>query len=111
MAGLPSGAVRLGPVSRLPPGQAAAYRDPRNGAADIAIRASDGTVTALSAICTHAGCQVSYQAGASGGQLVCPCHGSVFNAKTGAVIQGPAVTPLPRRQVVVHDGILYAVPG
>ena len=68
-------------------------------------------MTALSAVCTHAGCQVSFQAGASGGQLVCPCHGSVFDAKTGAVIQGPAVTPLPRRQVVVRDGILYAVPG
>ncbi len=110
-AGLPSGAVRLGPLTRLPRGQAAVYRDPRDGAADLAIRGADGSVTALSAICTHAGCQVSYQGGATGGQLVCPCHGSVFDAKTGAVIQGPAVTPLPKRQVVIHDGILYAVPG
>lgn len=108
-AGLPSGAVRLGPLSRLPAGQAALYRDPRDGSPDLAIRASNGAVTALSAICTHAGCQVSYQAGASGAQLVCPCHGSVFDAINGAVIQGPAVTPLPKRQVVIRDGILYAV--
>ncbi len=110
-AGLPSGAVRLGPLSRLPAGQAAVYRDPGDGAADLAIRGADGAVTALSAICTHAGCQVSYQPGASGGQLVCPCHGSVFDATSGAVIQGPAATPLPKRRVVIHDGILYAVPG
>jgi len=103
--------VRLGHPSRLPPGQAAVYRDPRDGSPDVAIRASDGAVTALSAICTHAGCQVSYQPGASGGQLVCPCHGSVFDATSGAVIQGPALTPLPKRQVVIHDAILYAVPG
>lgn len=111
-SGLPAGAVRLGPLSRLPPGQAAVYRDPGDGSPDIAIRAGDGAVTALSAICTHAGCQVSYQPGGSGGsagELVCPCHGSVFDATSGAVIQGPAVTPLPKRTVVVHGGVVYAV--
>jgi thiosulfate dehydrogenase [quinone] large subunit len=46
-----------------------------------------------------------------GGALFCPCHGSVFNATTGAVEQGPADVPLPRRRVVEHGGDLYAVPS
>jgi Rieske Fe-S protein len=36
----------------------------------------------------------------AGGQLNCPCHGSVYNALTGAVINGPATRPLA--QVTVH---------
>jgi thiosulfate dehydrogenase [quinone] large subunit len=105
--GLPSGAVSLGPASDLPAGQAAVYPDPADGQPDVVVRLSDGSLAAHSAVCTHAGCQVSY------GQdsLVCPCHGSVFNAQTGAVEQGPAVDPLPTRHVLEHGGRIYAVPS
>lgn len=100
-----SHAVRLGPASAVGRNQAATYRDPATGAADILVRHSDGGLTALSAICTHAGCPVQYD----GSALVCPCHGSVFDARTGAVQQGPATQPLARRQVVERGGQLYAV--
>jgi thiosulfate dehydrogenase [quinone] large subunit len=104
---LPSGAVALGPASDLPAGQAAVYPDPADGQPDVVVRMTDGSLAAHSAICTHAGCQVSY------GQdsLVCPCHGSVFNARTGAVDQGPAVDPLPARRVLERGGRIYAVPS
>ena len=105
--GIPSGAVKLGAASQLPAGQAATYTDPGDGQPDIIIRQSDGTLVAHSAVCTHAGCTVGYQ----GGQIICPCHGSVFNAQTGAVITGPAVTPLAARTVVQHAGEIYAVPA
>ena len=49
-----------------------------------------GTVVAFSAICTHQGCEVAPQ----GKELKCPCHGSAFNAFTGAVLNGPASSPL-----------------
>ena len=58
-----------------------------------------GTVVAFSAICTHQGCVVA----AAGSQFECPCHGSVFDAATGAVEQGPAPSPLPQVAVTV-DG-------
>ncbi len=102
---LPPGAVRLGSSSQLARGQAAAYADPGDGSPDLAIRHADGKVTALSAVCTHAGCQCDYQ----GGQVVCPCHGSLFDATTGAVITGPASQPLPVRRIVERNGTLYAV--
>jgi thiosulfate dehydrogenase [quinone] large subunit len=104
---LPAGAVRLGAASRLPVGQGATYQDPGDGQPDIVIRQRNGTLVAHSAVCTHAGCEVGYQ----GGQIVCPCHGSVFDAETGAVVTGPAVTGLPPRKVIQHAGQIYALPA
>jgi cytochrome b6-f complex iron-sulfur subunit len=57
----------------------------------MVIRNAATTVVAISALCTHAGCGLNYDAG--GKQLVCPCHNSVFT-ETGAVTQGPARQPL-----------------
>jgi thiosulfate dehydrogenase (quinone) large subunit len=73
----------------------------------VIVRDSAGQLSALSAVCTHAGCEVTYESG----QLVCPCHGSVFSARTGAVLQGPASQPLPTRHVVESGGEIYAVPA
>jgi len=58
-----------------------------------------GTVAAFSAICTHMGCTVN----SGGAQFHCPCHGSVYDAFTGAVVDGPAPKPLPPVSVKV-DG-------
>jgi thiosulfate dehydrogenase (quinone) large subunit len=105
-AGLPRGAVRLGSSRAVAPGNAAYYRDPGSGQADLLIRHTDGTLTAMSAICTHAGCQVGYQSG----EIVCPCHGATYDADTGAVTGGPAPQGLARRRVVEHGGSIYAIP-
>jgi thiosulfate dehydrogenase (quinone) large subunit len=102
---LPTGAVRIGPANAVQPGHAALYRDPSDGQPDVIVRDSAGRLSALSAICTHAGCEVTYE----GGQLVCPCHGSVFNATTGAVLQGPASQPLPSKRVIERSGEIYAI--
>ena len=62
-----------------------------------------GDFKAFSAICTHQGCMVN---GVSNGVITCPCHGSQFDAATGAVRQGPATRPLPPKSVSVgSDGI------
>lgn len=57
-----------------------------------------GLVIVVSAICTHEGCQIK----GSGGALACPCHGSRFNATTGAVTGGPAERAL-RKYVASED--------
>jgi thiosulfate dehydrogenase [quinone] large subunit len=97
--------VRLGSSSSLADGQAATYTDPADGSPDIVVRSSSGALAAFSAVCTHAGCQVAYQSGV----LYCPCHGSEFDAHTGAVLRGPAGTPLPVRHVIERQGSIYAV--
>jgi thiosulfate dehydrogenase [quinone] large subunit len=102
---VPAGAVRLGPASALGRDAAAVYRDPADGSPDIVVRHRDGSLSAFSAVCTHAGCQVEYDSGV----LLCPCHGSEFDAATGVVIQGPAVTPLPTKRVLQRRGAIYAL--
>ncbi|WP_426520949.1 ubiquinol-cytochrome c reductase iron-sulfur subunit [Diaminobutyricibacter sp. McL0618] len=56
-----------------------------------------GKVVAFSAICTHAGCTVA----PAGKEFDCPCHGSRYDASTGAVIQGPAPSPLTKLTATV----------
>ena len=58
-------------------------------------------VHAFSSTCTHQGCPVSE---VTGGRILCPCHGSAFDAETGEVVQGPATAALPEVDVTVEDG-------
>jgi Rieske Fe-S protein len=53
-------------------------------------RPSTNRVVAHTAICTHMGCTVE----GNGARLNCPCHGSIYDAFTGVVIQDPAPLPL-----------------
>ena len=70
----------------------------------IVARPTSATAACFSAICTHQGCTVK----PAGTKLDCPCHGSVFDAKTGAVEGGPAPSPLPKIAVTVSDGAVFA---
>ena len=62
------------------------------GARVVLSRSQAAVVHGFSAICTHQGCTVG---SVQNGQVLCPCHGSRFDAQTGAVISGPAALPLP----------------
>lgn len=58
-------------------------------------------VRALSATCSHLGCQVAWQADANA--FKCPCHGGVYDAD-GRVMSGPPPRPLTALPVQIHDG-------
>jgi Rieske Fe-S protein len=65
-----------------------------------------GEYKAFSAICTHMGCTVSQ---ISNGTIDCPCHGSQYSIKDGAVVAGPAPKPLPAEKIkVTGDSIFLA---
>ena len=56
-------------------------------------RTGTDTFDAYSMICTHQGCATSIAN--NGSRMDCPCHGSQFDAN-GAVVNGPADSPLPK---------------
>src|SRR3954454_15170966 len=73
---------------------------------DVVVTRDDaGTVHAFSATCTHQGCQVT---SVKNGRINCPCHGSQFDANTGAVVNGPASRPLPPVNVTVQGDAVVA---
>jgi thiosulfate dehydrogenase (quinone) large subunit len=102
----PSG-TEIGTASSIAVGDALAFTDQTQGIPAFCVHKSASEFVAFSAICTHAGCTVGFDRSAT--EFVCPCHGSIYNALTGAVIQGPAPLPLPPIKVALDaDGKLYA---
>jgi nitrite reductase/ring-hydroxylating ferredoxin subunit len=75
------------------------------GAPDESVVAAevDGTLLALAKVddawyavetwCTHAECPLS-DGWLEGAAIRCPCHGSLFDLATGAVLEGPADEPV-----------------
>jgi cytochrome b6-f complex iron-sulfur subunit len=59
---------------------------------------------AFSAICTHQGCTVNPPS--STGKTSCPCHGAQFDGN-GAVVRGPARSPLPHYAVALCGTHLF----
>ncbi|HEX6523711.1 MAG TPA: Rieske 2Fe-2S domain-containing protein [Streptosporangiaceae bacterium] len=102
----PAGTV-IGPARDVPVGRAASFTAPGTGDPSIVIQATAGNFVGFDAVCPHAGCTVQYDQ--SQALIVCPCHGSQFNATTGAVEVGPAATGLtPIKIAEGKDGQLYA---
>ena len=65
----------------------------RRGVHRVAVyRAGDGSLHAHNARCTHLGCVVHWSSEEKSWD--CPCHGSRFDARTGAILNGPASEPL-----------------
>jgi Rieske Fe-S protein len=75
-----------------------------NGAPIVVARPTDATVAGFTAVCTHMQCTVNV----NGAELNCPCHGSKYNALTGAVEQGPATQALGAVPLSVKDGQVVA---
>ena len=102
---VPKGTL-VGPAADVPVGGAASFTDPAQQVPALVVQLKKGEFRAFSAICPHAGCQVQFDG--PNDLFVCPCHGSTFNAATGAVLQGPAATGLSPIPVTLgSNGQLY----
>lgn len=95
----PPANTRLTSLAGVPVGGAVSATGP-GGQPAVVSQPKQGEVAAFSAVCTHQGCTVK----PDGSKLRCPCHGSVFESATGAVVNGPAPRPLDRIAVRVEGG-------
>lgn len=69
----------------------------------MAFRTVEGTPHLISAKCTHLGCTVAKDVD-SEGRVLCPCHVSYFDVRTGTPEAGsPAKAPLPTLGWVLRD--------
>jgi len=77
---------------------AVTFTIPSSGDPGVLIHLPSNQFVAYDATCTHAGCQVDYDAGSQ--HIICPCHGATYDpAHAAAVLEGPANTPLASVQI------------
>jgi glycine/D-amino acid oxidase-like deaminating enzyme/nitrite reductase/ring-hydroxylating ferredoxin subunit len=79
-------------IERLEPGEGAIVHS--RGTKVAGYRDETGALRAVSARCTHQGCQVTFNEAEH--TWDCPCHGSRFRTD-GSMIEGPATRPLAPR--------------
>ncbi len=56
--------------------------------------------------CSHAGCAFSTDGELEGSTLICNCHGSEFDLRSGEVLGMPARTPIRTFRTRVVDGMV-----
>lgn len=64
------------------------------GGVDLVVATVGGAWYAIEDRCTHADCAFSEDADLDGWHVICNCHGSEFDIRTGAVQRGPAEHPV-----------------
>lgn len=89
--------VEAAAADQVKPGEAVKFEF--HGTPALLMNVKTGFV-AVSAVCTHLGCIVDWDAGKS--QVVCPCHNAIFDYN-GNIVSGPAPLPLERFEVNVRD--------
>lgn len=97
--------VTLKDAQKLPAGSVLMFKF--GSAPAMLIHHQDGSWVALSAVCTHLGCTVQYEAQMN--RIHCACHGGVYDPRTGANVSGPPPKPLKLFRAAVSDaGVLVS---
>lgn len=101
--------VRVASSDDILPGESILFEYPHKDRPAVLIHLDDGGFVAYDALCTHLGCQVHYNKVAVKGwendpqQVFSPCHGGVFDRKTGKVLGGPPPRPLPKIRLEIDE--------
>ncbi|GBC87794.1 3-phenylpropionate/cinnamic acid dioxygenase ferredoxin subunit [bacterium HR12] len=96
------GFVRVGSLDEIPEGELRCFELEEGR---IAVAHVENELYAFGDECTHEGCSLAEgQLGEGEETVVCPCHGSEFDLRTGEPLTGPASDPLPVYPIRVREG-------
>jgi cytochrome b6-f complex iron-sulfur subunit len=96
--------LTVGKASEVPDGTGKIYQF---NADKVIVVNRGGSLTAVSAVCTHLGCLVHWDNAAD--QLACPCHGAKYK-QTGDIISGPQPRPLKQYKAKIEgDSIIISI--
>jgi Rieske Fe-S protein len=101
------GRQRIASVADLPVRSVTMFDYPGEHDPCLLVRLADDRFVAFSQKCTHLSCAVVPEV--ESGVFRCPCHEGYFDLETGRNIAGPPPRPLPRIELEVRDGEVYAV--
>ena len=78
----------------------------------IAVINVEGRLLAIDDCCPHDECLFSEYGEVAGDKLVCTCHMSSFDLRTGKAISGPAYGDATMHRLVIRDGEVFMdLPG
>ncbi len=72
---------------------------------EVALANAGGRFYAFSNACSHLECPLA-EGTLDGETVECPCHGSLFNVRSGAVLDGPAQRPIAVYDVQVQGDVI-----
>ncbi len=98
--------LQIATVDQLPVGAAITFAYPGEHDSCVLVRPDDKTLVAFSQKCTHLSCAVVPRP--ERGCFHCPCHEGFFDLVTGEPIAGPPRRPLPKINLEVKGGVIYA---
>ena len=99
--------LEVASVDELAVGGSKVFDYPRKGATCVLTRVAPDRFVAYGQKCTHLSCPVIPKPEKN--CLQCPCHEGVFDLATGRPVSGPPRRPLPRLQLEIRNGRVFAV--
>jgi Rieske Fe-S protein len=93
-------------VDDVPVGSSMVFGYPDDHDQRVLVRLGDEQFVAWDQKCTHLLCPVFPRV--EQGVLHCPCHNGYFDIGDGRPIAGPPQRPLPRVELEIEDGVIYA---
>lgn len=94
-------------VDDIPVGESYQFQFPTKSDPAVVVRLSENEFVSYNIKCTHLQCPVYWEKQKE--VLMCPCHKGSFNVKTGHPIAGPPKRELPKIELLVENGKIYAV--
>ena len=97
--------IALGKADEVPEGETRSFD--ANGV-PVAVANVDGSFFAFDDTCPHRQCSLS-EGELEDTTIVCPCHGSEFDIRSGKVVNPPARDPVQTYELRVQDGEIQIV--